>query len=65
MELAHRITAMASEFRLTTQAGTGEPGRSVQVLEIAIDVLDMASQATARRCSATATSRATTGRRTG
>jgi len=42
VELAHRITAVAEEFRLTTQAGTGQDARSVQVLEIAIDVLDMA-----------------------
>ncbi len=51
VELAHRITAVAEEFRLTTQAGTGEDGtgeagtgqdgRSVQVLEVGIDVLDM------------------------
>ena len=53
VELAHRISAVAEEFRLTTQAGTGQDGtgqeetgqegRSVQVLEIAIDVLDMAT----------------------
>jgi 4a-hydroxytetrahydrobiopterin dehydratase len=42
VELAHRITAVAEEFRLTTQAGTGQAGRSVQVLEIAIDVLEAA-----------------------
>ena len=52
VELAHRITAVAEEFRLTTQAGTGEAGtdeagtgqagRSVQALEVGIDVLDMA-----------------------
>ena len=42
VELAHRITAVAEEFRLTTQAGIEEDTRSVQVLEIAIDVLDMA-----------------------
>ena len=52
VELAHRITAVAEEFRLTTRAGTGEAGtgeagtgqdgRSVQLLEVAIDVLDMA-----------------------
>ncbi len=51
VELAHRITAVAEEFRLTTQAGTGEDGtgeagtgqdgRSVQVLEVGIDVLDI------------------------
>jgi len=53
VELAHRISAVAEEFRLTTRAGTGQDGtgqeetgqegRSVQVLEIAIDVLDMAT----------------------
>ena len=47
VELARRISAVAEEFRLTTQAGTdaggaGQAGRSVQALEIAIDVLDMA-----------------------
>ncbi len=47
VELAHRISAVAEEFRLTTragtdEAGTGQAGRSVQALEIAIDVLDMA-----------------------
>jgi len=43
VELAHRISAIASEFRLTTQAGAGGPGRSVQVLEIGIDAMDIAS----------------------
>ena len=47
VELAHQVSAVAEEFRLSTQAGTGEAGtgqagRSVQVLEIGIDVLDMA-----------------------
>ncbi len=42
VELAHRISAVTQEFRLTTQAGTGQDGRSVQVLEVGIDVLDMA-----------------------
>jgi 4a-hydroxytetrahydrobiopterin dehydratase len=53
VELARQITALAEEFRLTTRAtlgtwdgadetGTGQAGRSVQVLEIAIDVLDAA-----------------------
>ncbi len=52
VELAHRISAVTEEFRLTTQAGTGQDGtgqdgtghggRSVQVLEVGIDVLDMA-----------------------
>ena len=42
VELARRISAVTEEFRLTTQAGTGQSERSVQALEIAIDVLDMA-----------------------
>jgi 4a-hydroxytetrahydrobiopterin dehydratase len=57
VELAHQISALAEEFRLSTQAGigeagigeagtgeagTGQAGRSVQELEIAIDVLDAA-----------------------
>ncbi len=47
VELAHQISALTEEFRLSTQPGTGEAGtghagRSVQVLEIAIDVLDAA-----------------------
>ncbi len=52
VDLAHQISALAEEFRLSTQpgtvedgsgqAGTGQAGRSVQVLEIAIDVLDAA-----------------------
>ena len=42
VELARRISAVTEEFRLTTQAGTDEGARSVQALEIAIDVLDMA-----------------------
>jgi 4a-hydroxytetrahydrobiopterin dehydratase len=52
VELAHRISAVTEEFRLTTQAGTGQDetgqdetgqdGRSVQVLEIGIDVLEAA-----------------------
>jgi 4a-hydroxytetrahydrobiopterin dehydratase len=53
VELAQQITALAEEFRLTTrptwdlrvgadETGTGQAGRSVQVLEIAIDVLDAA-----------------------
>ena len=36
VELAHRISAVAGEFRLTTQPG------SVQMLEIGIDAMDMA-----------------------
>ncbi len=44
VELARHISAVTEEFRLTTQPGTDEDqaGRSVQALEIAIDVLDMA-----------------------
>jgi 4a-hydroxytetrahydrobiopterin dehydratase len=42
VELARRISAVVSEFRLTTQAGVGGPGRSVQVLEIGIDAMDIA-----------------------
>jgi 4a-hydroxytetrahydrobiopterin dehydratase len=50
VELARQITALAEEFRLTTrpawdgtdETGTGRAGRPVQVLEIAIDVLDAA-----------------------
>jgi 4a-hydroxytetrahydrobiopterin dehydratase len=47
VELAQQISALTEEFRLSTQPGTGEAetgpaGRSVQVLEIAIDVLDAA-----------------------
>ena len=40
IELAHRISAVAGEFRLTTQTGIGGDTRSVQVLEIGIDALD-------------------------
>jgi 4a-hydroxytetrahydrobiopterin dehydratase len=36
VELAHRISAMVGEFRLTTQPGT------VQMLEIGIDAMDIA-----------------------
>jgi 4a-hydroxytetrahydrobiopterin dehydratase len=53
VELARQITALAEDFRLTTRPswgtrdgtdedGTGPAGRPVQVLEIAIDVLDAA-----------------------
>jgi len=50
VELAQKITALAEEFRLTTrpawdgtdETGTGRAGRPVQVLEIAVDVLDAA-----------------------
>jgi len=40
VELARQISALAEEFRLSTRPGDGENARSVQVLEIAIDVLD-------------------------
>jgi 4a-hydroxytetrahydrobiopterin dehydratase len=43
VELAHRISAVAGEFRLTTQAGAGGPGRCVQVVEIGIDAMDIAA----------------------
>ena len=43
VELAHRISAVAGEFRLTTQTGIGGDTRSVQVLEIGIDALDAAA----------------------
>ena len=37
---ARQLTAVAEEFRLTTQPGGDGPGRSVQVLEIGIDAMD-------------------------
>ena len=40
VELAHRISAVTGEFRLTTQAGVG--ARSVQVVEIGIDAMEIA-----------------------
>jgi 4a-hydroxytetrahydrobiopterin dehydratase len=40
VELAHRISAVAGEFRLTTQAGVG--ARSVQVVEVGIDAMEIA-----------------------
>jgi 4a-hydroxytetrahydrobiopterin dehydratase len=40
-ELARRLSALAEEFRLTTQPGT-DRGRTVQVLELGIDALDIA-----------------------
>ena len=43
VELAHRISAVVGEFRLTTQAGVGGPGHDVQVVEIGIDAMDIAS----------------------
>lgn len=43
VELAHRISAVVGEFRLTTQAGIGGPGRCVQVVEIGIDAMDIAA----------------------
>jgi 4a-hydroxytetrahydrobiopterin dehydratase len=42
VELAHRISAVAEEFRLTTQTGADGPERSVQVLEIGIDAIQIA-----------------------
>ena len=41
-ELARRISALTEEFRLTTQPG-GTGDRTVQVLEIGIDAMDIAS----------------------
>ncbi len=45
IELAHRISQVVGEFRLTTQSGVDDSGdsgsgRSVQVVEIGIDALD-------------------------
>jgi 4a-hydroxytetrahydrobiopterin dehydratase len=42
-ELAREVSAAAGEFRLTTQPGTSGTGRSVQVVEIGIDAMDIAS----------------------
>ena len=41
-ELARLISAVAGEFRLTTQPGADGAGRSVQVLEVGIDAMDIA-----------------------
>jgi 4a-hydroxytetrahydrobiopterin dehydratase len=43
VELAHRISAVVREFRLTTQSGVDGSGRPVQSLEIGIDALDAAA----------------------
>ncbi|MEV4068095.1 VOC family protein [Nonomuraea dietziae] len=44
LELAHRVTAAVSELGLRTDPGTGGQGpRSVQMVEIAIDALDIAA----------------------
>jgi 4a-hydroxytetrahydrobiopterin dehydratase len=48
IELAHRISKVVGEFRLTTQSGVDDSpdsssGRSVQVVEIGIDALDFPS----------------------
>ena len=43
-ELAHRISQVAGEFRLTTQSGAGSAEeRSVQALAIGIDAMDIAA----------------------
>jgi 4a-hydroxytetrahydrobiopterin dehydratase len=42
VELAHRISVVTEEFRLTTQTGADGPGRPVQVLEIGIDAMEIA-----------------------
>ena len=41
VELAGRISAVGAGLGLAVDAGVGGPGRSVQVLEIAIDALDI------------------------
>jgi 4a-hydroxytetrahydrobiopterin dehydratase len=43
VQLAHRISAVVGEFRLTTQSGVDGESRSVQVLELGIDALDIAA----------------------
>jgi len=42
VELAQRISAVAGESRLDTDSGVGAEPRSVQVIEIGIDALDIA-----------------------
>jgi len=41
-ELARQLSAVTEEFRLTTQPGADGPGRSVQMLEIGIDAMEIA-----------------------
>ena len=43
VDLARRISTVVGEFRLSTQPGSGAAGRSVQVVEIGIDAMDIAS----------------------
>jgi 4a-hydroxytetrahydrobiopterin dehydratase len=44
VELAHRISEVVGEFRLTTQSGADSgDARSVQVIEIGIDAMDIAA----------------------
>ncbi len=44
VELAHRISEVVGEFKLTTTSGVGSPGSpSVQVIEIGIDAMDIAA----------------------
>lgn len=43
IELAHRISAIVTELGLTTTADIGGAPRSAQILEIAIDALDIGS----------------------
>jgi 4a-hydroxytetrahydrobiopterin dehydratase len=43
VELAQRISAMVGESRLDTDSGVGAVPRSVQVIEIGIDALDIAA----------------------
>jgi 4a-hydroxytetrahydrobiopterin dehydratase len=40
--LARQLSAVTEEFRLTTQPGADGPGRSVQVIEIGIDAMEIA-----------------------
>jgi 4a-hydroxytetrahydrobiopterin dehydratase len=42
-ELARQITAVAEEFRLTTRSGADGARRPVQVIELGIDAMDIAS----------------------
>jgi 4a-hydroxytetrahydrobiopterin dehydratase len=41
-ELARQLSAVTEEFRLTTQPGADGPGRSVQMIEIGIDAMEIA-----------------------
>ena len=66
VELAHRISAVAGEFRLTTQTGmAGTAGRSRCSRSASTRSTPPRSGRSGRRCSATSTSRAGPARRTG